>query len=171
MTGIRRMLAAAAIALLLLVLTPAIGAHADQLTFGLTYRDDIVNLRSQPSSSSQKLGSYSRGTWMRITGSSGNWYSVVAPDGRVGYMSRNYVEVTSEKSAYIGIVTNQKSTAFLNLREYPSYSAKVLGIYYNGVPCILLSESDGWYHVRVNGVDGYFRREYLTLKKIGRAHV
>jgi len=38
----------------------------------------------------------------------------------------------------------------------------VKGIYYNGVPCVLLNYSGGWYNVRVDGVEGYFREEFIT---------
>lgn len=161
MTGIKRVLAACL--LLIAMLAFAACAQADSLIFGLTYRDDVVNLRSRATSSSTKLASYPNGTWMHITGESGNWYRVTAPDGRSGYMSKNYVEVIEPPTGSVGVVTNQNATAFLNLREYPSYDARVLGIYYNGVPCVLMSEADGWYHVRVDGKDGYFRREYLRV--------
>lgn len=158
-----RILSLVLVIALLAGVVPAAGA--DSLTFGLTYKSNTVNLRSQPTSSSAKLGTYAAGEWMQILGDSGSWYRVMAQDGKTGYMSKNYVEVTSEKAATIGIVTNQNATAFLNLRQQPSYNAKVLGIYYNGAPCVLLSEANGWYHVRVNGEEGYFRKEYLRLRQ------
>lgn len=138
------------------------GALADALWSGVTYRSKTVNLRQQPTQYSTRLGSYQEGSWMVITGESGNWYYVTAPDGKTGYMSKNYVAVNDPVPSAVGVVTNPKSTSFLNLRQAPSYSAKVLGIYYNGVPCTLLSYANGWYNVRVDGVEGYFRGEYLA---------
>jgi len=40
----------------------------------------------------------------------------------------------------------------------------VLDSFYNGVPCTILSRSGGWYHVKVSGVNGYFREEYLSQR-------
>lgn len=136
-------------------------ASADVLDAGVTYRSERVNLRQQPTQYSTHLGSYPEGTWMVITGESGNWYAVTAPDGKVGYMSKNYVAVHEPVIASVGYVTNPANTSFLNLRAAPSYGAKVKGTYYTGVPCVLQSLSNGWYSVRVDGVEGYFRAEYI----------
>lgn len=160
--GFRRALCLAALTVAMLI---AGAAHADGLLgYGVTYRSDKVNLRRQPTQYSDLLGSYARGSWMTINGENGNWYYVTAPDGKTGYMSKNYVEITTDDYATVGLVTNSKPTAFLNLRERPSYSAKVLGIYYNGVPFMPLSYSNGWYKVRVNDREGYFREEFVTQR-------
>ncbi|MGN0777641.1 MAG: SH3 domain-containing protein [Aristaeellaceae bacterium] len=140
-------------------------AQADALHCGVTYRNATVNLRQQPTQNSTRLGSYAEGSWMVISGESGNWYYVTAPDGKSGYMSKNYVAVQEPVTATVGVVTNPKATSFLNLRKAPSYNAQVLGIYYNGVPCAVLSLSGGWYSVRVDGVEGYFRQEYITTRQ------
>lgn len=164
MTGSKRWTALViALALILAAAVfPVDTASAAALSFGVTYKSETVNLRQQPTQYSTRLGSYAKGSWMAIAGESGNWYYVTAPDGKTGYMSKNYVSVSQTPYGNIGIVTNPKASSFLNLREKPSYSAKVLGIYYNGAPFILLSYSEGWYNVRVNGVEGYFREEYVT---------
>lgn len=146
---------------LVLMVCGSPAAVADGLLFGATYRSETVNLRSQPTVNSTRLGTYDKDTWVRIDGESGNWYMVTTPDQRQGYMSKNYVDVTQEYKGTIGLVTNQNANAFLNLRQYPSYDAPVLGIYYNGAPCIILSQNDGWANVMVDGVMGYFRTEFI----------
>ena len=140
------------------------GALAEDGTFGLVYKSEKVNLRQQATQYSTWLGAYASGEWVEITGESGNWYFVTGPDGKTGYMSKNYISVPSERWGTIGVVANPKSTSFLNLRQSPSFSAKVLDIYYNGVPCTILSRSGGWYYVKVNGVTGYFREEYIQQR-------
>lgn len=148
--------------LLACALLLALPAAAAELKFGVVYNTDTLNLRRQATQNSTWLGQYDRGDWLTISGSSGNWYYVTGPDGKTGYVSKTYVQVTEPEYRTIGLVTNQKPTAFLNLRAAPSYGATVVDYYYNGVPCVLLSQSNGWYHVRVDGVDGYFREEYIT---------
>lgn len=137
-------------------------AMAGELQFGVVYNTSTLNLRAQPTQYSTWLGQYNAGDWMTISGSSGNWYYVSTPDGKTGYVSKNYVQVEEPSWRTIGVVANQKETAYLNLRAAPSYGATVVDYYYNGVPCVLLSQSNGWYHVRVDGVDGYFREEYIA---------
>lgn len=155
--GIRRFLAACL--LLCMAATCALGEN-----YGVVYRTDTLNLRSQGSSSSQWLGSYSRGTWVEIIGSQNNFYRVYTPDGRTGYMSKNYIDVDYDGNdhAWMAVVDNTNGGAFLNFRAQPSYNAQVLDIFYNGVPLYVLNVSNGWYCVEINGQVGYVRGEYLV---------
>ena len=147
---------------LLLCLLALGGAMAAE--FGVIHRTDSLNLRSQGSSSSQWLGSYTRGTWVEIIGSQNNFYYVRTPDGRTGYMSKNYIHMapSSDDSVWTVYVTNQNGGAFLNFRSQPNYSSQVLGIFYNGVPLHALSLKNGWYYVEINGQRGYVRSEYVA---------
>lgn len=148
--------------MLLLALCICDMGFADGVAFGVVDNSDRVHLRAQPSVQAAWVGSYARGEWVEIFGERDDWYSVMGSDGRSGYMSKNYVTVVQDSYGTIGLVSNPNETSFLNLRSKPSYTASVLGIYYNEVPCILLSLSDGWYRVRVNGTEGYFRSEFIT---------
>lgn len=137
-------------------------AYAEDLAFGLVVGDAAL-LWPSPSLSETALGGYEKGEWVKLTGTTDEFYAVVGEDGRAGYMLRTDVERTFERYATIGIVTNPEGTAFLNLRATPSFSARVLGYYYNGVPCLMMDKENGWMHVRVNGLEGYFRAEFLTM--------
>lgn len=147
---------------LCLLLTGAAVAES----FGMIYNTDTLNLRSQGSSGSQWLGSYPRGTWLEIAGSQNNFYYVRTPDGKMGYMSKNYIDDGSNayQTRRIARVTNQNGGAFLNFRLTPDYNGQVLGILYYGVPLLVLSESYGWYCVQINGQTGYVRSEYVTVE-------
>ncbi|MBR3874208.1 MAG: SH3 domain-containing protein [Clostridia bacterium] len=149
---------------LLLALLLAVGvASASAAEYGVIYRTDTLNLRAQGSSSSQWLGSYSRGTWVQINGSQNNFYSVYTPDGRVGYMSKNYIDVVDgDDYVWMVKVTNPNGGAFLNFRNQPSYTSQVLDIFYNGVPLYVHSYNNGWYCVEINGQTGYVRSEYVA---------
>lgn len=130
--------------------------------FAVVHGTSQLNLRAQPNSSSTRLGGYAKGTWVEVIGQKNNWYQVIGPDGKTGYMSKNYLDKGPSQAVNIGVVANPKSTSYLNLRSTPSYSAEVLGIYYNGVPFRIHSYSNGWYKVTVDGLTGYFRQEYIT---------
>lgn len=160
--GIIRTLAAA---LCLLLLTTAVGLAVAE-SFGVIYNTSTLNLRSDGSSSSDWLGAYARGTWVEILGSRNNFYYVSTPDGKLGYMSKNYIDTTGDGSGTnkVATVSNRNGGAFLNFRLSPSYNAKVLGIFYDGVPLYVLGEQNGWYYVEINGQAGYVRSEYVTVK-------
>ena len=123
-----------------------------------------LNLRQKPASNSEWLGRYTSGTWVEVTGASGNWYSVYTPDGKTGYMSKNYLSSGSVNAGVVAVVSNPKASQFLNLRSAPSFSASVITILYNGVPMPVLGNSNGWIQVSLSGQTGYVRSEYVTLR-------
>ena len=133
-------------------------------SFGVICNTDTLNLRSAGSSASLWLGSYSRDTWVEILDSQNNFYYVSLPDGKSGYMSKNYIQVLVPVKSHVCLVNNGSSNGFLNFRELPSYSARVLGIFYDGVPLLVRSQSNGWYCVEINGQVGYVREEYVLDK-------
>ena len=151
----RKWLAALMMALVLTLMSSA--ALAASQRFAVVTGGKSVNLRSGPSTRTEKLGSYKSGTWMSILGESGDFYRVKGPDGRTGYMHMDYLYNASAAKGTIGVVDGGS----LNLRKSASTSSRVLGQYPDGVPCILLSESGGWYHVSVDGVIGYFDADYI----------
>lgn len=161
----KKFLALILAALCLLSLCAAAAADTYATVTGAT----SLNVRSGPSSSYAWLGSVGKGGWVRVTGESGNWYSVVTVEENItGYMSKNYLTTASATGGNTAVVNNPKATQFLNLRATPSYDANVLGIFYNGAVCTILGEYDGWYYVQITttgGVtlQGYFRGEYLSL--------
>ncbi|MEG0741592.1 MAG: SH3 domain-containing protein [Clostridia bacterium] len=134
-------------------------------SFGVIYNTDTLNLRSQGSSNSQWLGTYARGTWLEIAGSQNNFYYVYTPDGRSGYMSKNYINTSGDGdfTMRIATVTNKNGGAFLNFRAQPDFNAQVLGIFYYGVPLRVLNESGGWCRVEINGQIGYVRGEFVSV--------
>lgn len=147
-----------ALLVMLVAVLMAGAAMADTLRFGTVSGGKTVNLRGSASTRGQLLGTCTRGTWLQILGQSGNFYRVKTPEGRTGYMHMDYVTVTTAAKGTIGFVDN---SGYLNLRKAPNTSSRVLGQYGDGVPCILLSENNGWYHVSVDGVLGYFDARYI----------
>lgn len=145
-------------ALLMLLATSAL---ADTLRFGTVRGAANVNLRAGASTRTDRIGSYEKGTWLRITGESGSWYKVKGPDGKAGYMSKDYVYVSSAAKGVIGIVD---STGNVNLRASASWNGRIIGAYPDGMPCILLSEAGDWYHVSVDGQAGYINADYIDKK-------
>lgn len=146
------------------------GAVALADVYAVVTDTNALNVRTGPASTFQWLGSVQRGGWVRVLSESGNWYRVELLDSAItGYMSKSYLRTAQGGQAGGGsqaVVSNPKSTQFLNLRAAPSYNAEVLGIFYNGTVCTILSEYDGWCGVRLTSsgvtMQGYFRGEYLS---------
>jgi len=149
------------LAMALLLTTLSASALAESLRFGTVDGASTVNLRSGASTGSYRLGSYEEGTWLRITGEYGNFYKVTGPDGKSGYMVKEYVYISSAAKGVVGIVDVNGD---LNMRASGSYSARVTGTYPDGTPCILLTESGDWYHVTVDGKLGYFNADFVDKK-------
>ena len=150
-----------------------------------------LNLRSGPGLQYNILGSAARGDMVQVLSYEGgsSWWSVrLLSNSMVGFMDATYLgaapePLTTSQPVYPifpvyptyppypmnmqAVVNNPVSTQFLNLRQLPSYTAPVLGIYYNGTVCTVLSESGGWYYVEMaGGLRGYFRGEYLSFDPI-----
>ena len=132
-----------------------------------------LNLRSGPGYEYAIIGNALRDQAVEVLGyeNEGAWAHVrVQATGAYGYMDASFLFTeplgTPANPGYPAnaraMVKNPSPTGFLNLRAQPSYSAKVLGIYYNGTICNILSYFGGWYHVMMdNGLKGYFRGEFL----------
>ncbi len=155
----RKLLLGALLALLLMLLTAP--ALADSYKFGTVDANGKVNLRASASTSSARIGSCTKGTWLRVISQSGSWYKVTTPNGVTGWMYSDYVFISAAAKGTIGIVDVNSS---LTLRKSASSSSRSLGKYPDGTPCILLSESGDWYHVTVDGKAGYFDADYVDKK-------
>ena len=145
----------------------AFPAQAAENEYAVVSGSATLNLRAQPSASSQWLGRAYEGDWVQIlTNEANGWhYCRVVETGAYGYMAGNYLKTAAESNTgSTGMVKNPVSGQFLNLRQYPSYSAEVLGIYYNGAAFTVLGYENGWYQVRTaSGQNGYFRQEFVQV--------
>ena len=157
-----KLLKAAAVALVLfclLLCSSATQARADSEGAG-TVTASALNMRSEPSTSSSVVTCLPRGTVVVLTGSSGNWYQV-AYKGSTGYMSRDYLDVSSSADASLGEGTVTGN--LVNIRSGPSTSSSVLGSRNRGDTLSVTGVSNNWYKVSLNGSTGYIRSDYLSL--------
>lgn len=146
---------------LLLLLLLGVTAQADSASYGVVFGAANVNLRSGPSTGTAVLGAYDKGTWMVVTGYSNGFYQVEAPDGRFGWMRQDYLLVSADATGTVGYVSH---AGYLNLRREASTSAKVLGKYDDGTPCVVLDRAGDWYYVSVGGQTGYFLARYISTR-------
>ena len=143
----------------------ALSASAE---FAVVSGTSSLNLREGPGYDYSIIGNASRGDWVDVLGDTDGWYYVqVVKNSAYGYMDSAYLDYGASGSGTsysTGVVNNPNASSFLNLREYPSYSADVLSYYYNGAVCTIISSYNGWYEVEIDGLHGYFRSEYVKVQ-------
>lgn len=157
---------------LMAALMPASALAGGPAAFAMVSGTKSLNLRAGPGTGYAWLGSVARGGWVQVVENYGDWYLVNLLDGnRSGYMSAKFLKNASASGqsgeGSVFTVNNPVPTQFLNLRQYPSMTAPVLGIFYNGAQGTVLSSQDGWFHVEIDGMYGYFRGEYLRFHNGG----
>lgn len=146
--------------LLFSALPPARAAHAG---YALVVNTSRLNIRSGPGTGYPIIGGVSGGQWVRVDATMSGWRQGQSlQDGTSGYFSSSFLRMASASggTGSVGVVT---TSSYLNLRQSPSYSAPVLGIFYNGTAFTVLGEIYGWYHVEVSGIRGYFKSEFVRI--------
>ena len=143
----------------LILCSSATPARADSEGAG-TVTASALNMRSEPSTSSSVVTCLPRGTVVVLTGKSDGWYKV-AYKGNTGYMSSEYLSVSSSADASLGDGTVTGN--LVNIRSGPSTSNSVIGSRNKGDTLSVTGVSDNWYKVSLNGSTGYIRSDYLSL--------
>lgn len=146
--------------LLALALAPGLAQAEGQYAM---VKNGKLNLRASSSAASASLGLYASGTWVEVLDASAyndNWYYVRTDDGKLGYMSRNYLILDS--SDVIATGTIQNPNGYVNLRAYASLNAQILGSYNSGTDVEILARlSTGWSQVRIGSQTGYMVSDFI----------
>ena len=123
-----------------------------------------LNVRQSPSTHAPVIARLMRGTEVTVTSIQNGWAKVKV-DGKEGYVSTTYLT-----PLVIDAVIPEKTTAKyvhvdpgsrLNLRKEPSLNAPIVAMLPRGTKVEVLSESNGWAKVKVNGKTGYVSAQYL----------
>ena len=133
-----------------------------------------VRLRLGPSTSYSIVGTYPKGTAVKISGTNGNWYEV-SVNGKYGYMSKDYVSTKtqakttkdkndsvpkpSESMSSIGIVTGSD----VRMRGGPGTNYAVVCFLGKGVKLDITGKTGNWYATSYNGQKGYVSADYVKL--------
>ncbi len=139
--------------------------------YAVVVNTGYLNVRSQPSASSQWLGSAVRSSWVEVLSSAaGGWYYCRVVDSGVrGYMSGTYLAMAGSSGGGAGVGgdgTVSNNGSYVNMRSYPSYGGAVLGQVPSGTVVHILAEENGWFYVQMNGVYGYMRSEFITASSV-----
>ena len=137
----------------------AISANAAN-SGGGTVNASNLNFRSEPSTASSCLGSAVNGDTVVITGSEGDWYSVLY-NGIKGYMFAAYVTPSAELDIPdIGGTLNANSVRF---RSAAGFDSSTIDFLNSGTSLTVTAVSGPWYAVTVNDKSGYIYSDYVEL--------
>lgn len=136
---------------------------------------DGVNVRKEPSTSSEKITTLAKGTAVTAYELSGDFYQVKLSSGDIGYVSKNYLSTTSpandptpSASPTATPNTSNGKTMYVtgdsvNVRSTPSSSGSKLTSLKKGAQVTAYENKNGWYYIQYqSGKYGYISASYLT---------
>ena len=162
----------ACIAALVLLLT-AIPMTAMATKYARVISIDVLHLRDYPGTSGNILGKYRNGTRVEVLSTSNkHWTRVRTPDGKVGYMYRQYLSAftTSEGSTTSGVVKSsiqyiRSGIGPVNMRKNASVNSRLLDQLPGGMAVRVISQGTVWSRVMYNKTYGWIKTKYLTTKR------
>ena len=113
-----------------------------------------LNVRSGAGTSYAIIDQLKRGTGCTILSSNGNWRKIKTFNGKVGWVSANYL-----KKEITGWVT----ASALNVRKGPGTSTIILGSLKKGSKVTVKSVTGNWAYVKAKKLTGYVSMNYLKF--------
>jgi mannosyl-glycoprotein endo-beta-N-acetylglucosaminidase len=120
-------------------------------------KGSVLNVRVGPSVNTNIVTTLNNGTKVNVLSETNGW-SKVNVDGKTGYVSSTYL-ITKQENSIKYVSINPSSS--LNVRESASTKAKVLTKLKQNTKVEVVSESNGWSKIKVNGINGYVASEYI----------
>ena len=148
-------------------------------TYATVISFDVLHLRSGPGSEYSILGRYRRGTRVTVLSSGKRWDRVRTPDGKVGYMYKQYLSAHTSTGGSSNTNTNTGSSTNtvsgfryiksgigpVNFRKDPNVNSVLLDQLYGGTLVYVLSTRGEWSRVRYNGTLGWVKSRYLVTSR------
>lgn len=152
------------VALLGTVLTAmcTIGASAATLGAG-TVTADALRLRSTPAAEGEILATVSSGTNVVVLDEAEDGWYKVNYNSVEGYMSGEYLDVTTKADTDLGYGKVDADGSTLNMRAGASTSFDSLCSIPSGTVLELEGIYEGWYKVTYAGNTGYVSSDYITI--------
>lgn len=120
-----------------------------------------VNFRTRPSTESEVIRRFSKGTAVEVISTAEGW-CFVRYDGETGYVAADYVLIGGQvDQTKRGIVTG----SCVNVRSGPTTSDGIVTKVYAGAILEILDETGNWYYISYNGNKGYICADYVREYK------
>src|SRR5699024_4289096 len=128
-----------------------------------------INMRSGPSSNTDKIGRANRGEVYEVLGTANNgWYNIRTSDGGEAWISNNYAIEIKEKEIINNIqsipISYLQTIGGVNIRSGSSSGTKKIGRANRGEIYQVLDISNDWYKVRTKSVKiSWISTKYIQL--------
>lgn len=119
-----------------------------------------VNFRVAPNVNSTKIDKLKKGQSVKFLGISGNWYKVKY-NNQTGYIYKTYASISSNTEPSNNSVKYVNCSS-LNLRSGAGTNYSIIKVLYKGTNVTVLSNSENWSKVSVDGTIGYLYSSYLS---------
>lgn len=150
-------------------------------SFGVgTITGSDVRMRSGAGTNYSILGTYGKGTQMTVTGVSGNWYAV-SYNGKTGYVSSDYMKVTSSEASSSASTTSGSSSttsvsgtgtvtgSSVRMRSGAGTNYSILATFAKGTTVQVTGKTGNWYAIKYDGKAGYISADYLKVTESSSA--
>ena len=124
-----------------------------------TVTADVLNIRANPNTSSNIIGTFNYNTKVSIIEINNGWYKV-SYNNSTGWVSGDYVKLDSTSTSTSTGTVNADS---LNVRAGASTSNKIIGSLSNGAKVEIISTANGWHQIKYNSGTGYVSADYISL--------
>jgi len=130
------------------------GSTASPAQATATVTATTLNLRGQPSTQAELLGTLPRGTSLAVLQKQGDWYQVKTPSGQTGWVAGWLVEVNEQIQPGESVVTILNPDT--NVRSGPSTSHAIIGRVQAGERYAVVKQEQDWFQIRLSdGSLGY----------------
>ena len=120
-----------------------------------------LNVRSGPDTSYTTKFIINKGDTVIVEDSVNGWYKITTKDGKNGWASSKYIQISQDASTTTKIV----SVSALNMRSGPSTSYSVIQTLSQNTQVEVISVENGWAKIKYNSKIGYVSNQYLSDKK------
>ena len=138
-----------------------------------TVTADALNVRSGPSTSYGITTKLYKGDKVEILQTSNGWHKIKASNGKIGWVSGDYIKVSSGSTSQPSTSTTKATVTAtsLNVRSGAGTSYSVITKLPKGtVVDVLESASNGWKKIKTSGgTTGWVSGEYLTTGSAGNS--
>ena len=138
-----------------------------------TVTADALNVRSGPSTSYGITTKLYKGDKVEILETSNGWHKIKASNGKIGWVSGDYIKVSSGSTSQPSTSTTKATVTAdsLNVRSGAGTSYSVITKLSKGtVVDVIESASNGWKKIKTsNGTTGWASGDYLTTGSAGNS--
>ncbi len=145
-----------------LLLLCGVSASAADLGIGSVTASSL-RLRAEANTTSSILATATEGDYAIVKEDAGNGWYKVDYKSITGYMSADYVNLSTTLEADLGYGRVEAEGSTLNVRTGPGTDYDRVEVLYDGAVVKLLGMDNGWYKLDHNGSIGYASSDYIVL--------